>query len=305
MIFHDNDGPLLEGKESQGVYVLDKIFPLSAIALPLVSAPIPNNPIPQQSTPTLMPHRRFAHLGADSLAGISACTDTPMSGRINAKDCHSCALTKQTGHANKIEEPADAPLGRVHFDIAGPFHKGLENEVYFLIVRDSFSIMTWVYGLKRKSDVPAVMVSWRIEAEHTCQRKVMSVRTDNEPELLKATRSWAQRFGTKAQPTTCHTFSQNGPAERAIRAVMKIMRSSLKESGFSKAFWLWAAKTGSYVSNLKPMSSPVDCRKHLTFRSINRFSANCSPHPPTGLSSLHLHAEKKSPSAVSTDEQTC
>jgi hypothetical protein len=70
--------------------------------------------------------------------------------------CESCVLSKHhiSSFAKEVNWKANKPLELVHTDMCGPINPiSIRQNRYFLTFIDDFSRKTWVYFLKRKSEV--------------------------------------------------------------------------------------------------------------------------------------------------------
>ena len=66
--------------------------------------------------------------------------------------CKHCRHGKQTKVESKTKEYSTTkPLEIVHTDLCGPMRpKGLEGEIYFMLLIDDYTRMTWVCFLQKK-----------------------------------------------------------------------------------------------------------------------------------------------------------
>ena len=70
--------------------------------------------------------------------------------------CESCVLSKhhRSNFAKEVNWKAKRPLELVHTDVCGPIKPmSTGQNRYFLTFTDDFSRKTWIYFLKRKSEV--------------------------------------------------------------------------------------------------------------------------------------------------------
>jgi hypothetical protein len=85
--------------------------------------------------------------------------------------------------------------------------------------------------------------------ERQTEKKIKRARSDNAPELLKASNDWRIEDGVQVQSTTIASSHQNGPAERTIQTVEYDMRAMLEEAQLPIEFWDEAAEADSYIRN--------------------------------------------------------
>jgi hypothetical protein len=70
--------------------------------------------------------------------------------------CEGCVLRKhpQDKFDKGRSQRASAPLDMIHNDLMGPFsHPSIKKSRFFLIFVDDFSHFTWIYVLRKKSEV--------------------------------------------------------------------------------------------------------------------------------------------------------
>jgi hypothetical protein len=70
--------------------------------------------------------------------------------------CESCVLNKhhRASFAKEVKWKAKKPLELVHIDVCGPIKSmSTEHNRYFFIFINDYSRKSWVYYLKRKSEV--------------------------------------------------------------------------------------------------------------------------------------------------------
>jgi hypothetical protein len=92
-------------------------------------------------------HRRFGHLGSQSLQGLHTVT-IGLSEPIGSlkEPCEACILTKSVRVVNrKGPERTIAPLQRLHMDFWGPYSvPSLGGYTYMLTITDDYSRKSWV-----------------------------------------------------------------------------------------------------------------------------------------------------------------
>lgn len=94
----------------------------------------------------------------------------------NSTKLHSL-VKSQSGKAKE-------PLDLVHSDVCGKVNcKSLSGAEYFLTFINNKTRYTWVYVLKRKSDVFTKFREWKVQLERLTGRKLKIFRTDNGGEF--------------------------------------------------------------------------------------------------------------------------
>ena len=98
----------------------------------------------------------MGHIHFDNLVKISnkqVVREIPKITKPTNVICKHCQHGKQTKVDFKTNEYSTTkPLKIVHTDLCGPMRtKGLEGELYFMLLIDDYTRMTWVCFLKKKS----------------------------------------------------------------------------------------------------------------------------------------------------------
>jgi transposase InsO family protein len=78
-----------------------------------------------------------------------------------------------------------APLDLIHSDLMGPFsHPSINKVRFFLIFFDDFSRFTWIYFLRKKSEVFQHLKDFKALVETQSGKKIKVLRTDNGGEYV-------------------------------------------------------------------------------------------------------------------------
>lgn len=148
-----------------------------------------------------------------------------------------------------LEKHQKSSLALVSIDIAGPFIKSIRGFEYFLQIIDSFTRKIWTIPLRAKNDAIEALKTWKLQGELKTGKKVISRRSDDEPELKKVMEGWQKYDGVTAQYTTIASSHQNGSVERAIQTTENAIRTMTHAAGCPAEFWCFAAKTDAYLRN--------------------------------------------------------
>ncbi|CAI7759685.1 unnamed protein product [Closterium sp. NIES-54] len=139
--------------------------------------------------------------------------------------CPTCLETKFTKFPfSSGTGPAKAPLALVHMDVVGPTRApSLSGSRYFLTIVDDHTRAVWLYPLKTKGEVAAVILKeWMPRAQRESGHKVKVIRTDNEGEFIGADfEAVLKKKGIQHQLTVPYNSQQNGVAERFNRTLQE------------------------------------------------------------------------------------
>ena len=73
----------------------------------------------------------------------------------------------------------------MHTDLCGPMRrKGLEGELYFMLLIDDYTRMTWVCFLKKKSKAFECFKIFKEMVENEIDLKIKTLRSDNGGEYV-------------------------------------------------------------------------------------------------------------------------
>lgn len=113
--------------------------------------------------------------------------------------------------------------------------------------------MTWVYFLKRKSEVFEKFLTFYQMINTQYQTKLQVLRTDNGTEYINPQfQQFFQDNGLVHQTTCPDTPQQNGVAERKNRILLEITRAIMIESNVPTTYWPEAIATANYLINRLP-----------------------------------------------------
>ena len=132
---------------------------------------------------TILWHRRFGHLAGKGLLKLS---------RDNLVCGLQCTLSDQVGfceacvNGKQKRSPFEArssrstePLALVHSDVSDKMNSPLLGGAeYFLTFMDDYTHYTWVYVLKRKSEVFNRFLKWKALVENVSGKRLKVLHTD-------------------------------------------------------------------------------------------------------------------------------
>jgi len=206
-------------------------------------------------------HLRLGHLGENNLRmlfreqmvkGIEG--EGGFCGTLSV--CEGCMKGKQC--RNPFPESDDdkkrEKLELVHSDVCGPIKPvSLGGNRYYVLFVDHKSRKSWVYLMKKKSEVFTHFKRWKAMVEKQSQRKIVTFRTDRGGEYLSNEfKSFLLDEGIVHELSNAGTPQQNGVAERMNRVLQERARSMLIDSGLKADLWGEAINTACYLRNRSP-----------------------------------------------------
>ena len=130
--------------------------------------------------------------------------------------CKQCQHGKQTKVEFKTKEcTTTKSLELVHNDMCGPMRtKGLKGELYFMLLVDDYTRMTWVCFLKKKSEAFEDFVIFKEMVENETNLKIKMLRSDNGGEFTSDELwSYCEEQGIKRKFSLARTPQQNSVVE--------------------------------------------------------------------------------------------
>lgn len=168
--------------------------------------------------------------------------------------CEGCILGKhhRSSFAKQVKWRASKPLELVRTDVCGPL-KPMSNgkNRYFLTFIDDYSLKTWVYFLKRTSEVFDVFKEFKTLVEKQSGYYIKMLRSNQGDEYTSDVfENYCKEHGIMHQVTPSYMPQLNGVAERKNRT-----RSMLKGKCVPREFWAEVVACAVYLLNRYPTKS--------------------------------------------------
>jgi hypothetical protein len=146
---------------------------------------------------------------------------------------------------------SSTPLELVFLDVWGPAPDSINKNKYYVSFLDDFSKFTWIYLLKKKSNVFQRFHDFQNHVERLFDKKIITMQTDWGGEYKKLS-SFFQRVGITHHVSCPHAHQQNGSAERKHRHIVEVGLSLLAQASMPLKFWDEAFLTATYLINRIP-----------------------------------------------------
>ena len=172
-----------------------------------------------------------------------------------AKQCTVCPLAKQKRlpfpFNNKM---CDFPFDLVHMDVWGPFSIPTSNvHRYFLTLVDDATRATWLFLMKAKSEVKALIVSFYNMLLTQFNVKIKCFRSDNALEFKLS--NFYSTNDVIHQTSCVYIPQQNSVVERKHQHILSIGRALQIQSNLPLSFWGDCVLTAVHLINR--LSSPL------------------------------------------------
>lgn len=204
-------------------------------------------------------HNRLGHPGnavIDELIRRDLMKNVAESPTDSKRSCNACLEGKMTRrHFGRVlESKSTRKLDLVHSDLCGPMSvNSFGGALYFLILVDDATRMTYVSFLKKKSETLREFKSFVSEMENQGRCRIRALRTDNGTEYCNADFKRFLKFkGIEHQTSAPYTPEQNGLAERTNRTLIEKARCMIAHSKLSKKYWAEAVNMAAYLKNISP-----------------------------------------------------
>ena len=137
----------------------------------------------------------------------------------------------------------------IHFNVWGPapmyFSTG---ERFFIIFINDFSLFTWLFSIKNKSEVPSIFLQFQKIVENQLQCKIQSFNLDWGGEIcpLHAHFKDTRIVHCISYP---HTDEYNGTVKRKIKNIIDIGLAVLRHYGAPFKYWQYTFETVVFLIN--------------------------------------------------------
>jgi hypothetical protein len=209
-------------------------------------------------------HERFGHLNFRYMQQLSKkiLVDGLPDIHFSKGVCEGCVLGKhpQEKFDKGKSQRASAPLDLIHSDLMGPFpHPSIRKARFVLIFVDDFSRFTWIYFLRKKSEVFQHLKDFKALVETQSRKKIKVLRTDNGGEYVNhEIHNIFHEAGIQLQHTVPYTPQQNRVVERKNRSLKEMASCMLHAKSLPQRLWAEALNCETYIQNISPHRSVKD-----------------------------------------------
>ncbi|KAL3846245.1 hypothetical protein ACJIZ3_003648 [Penstemon smallii] len=264
---------LLHGRTKDGLYV----FPSTS---PFLDAFLADRVSPHQW------HNRLGHPSMATVQRVIRQASLPIKGRKSDALCPACCVSKshQLPHVSSLHR-AEGPLHLIFADVWGPSPTlSRDGSRYYLSFVDDFSKYSWIFPLKRKSDVVDVFRLFKNKVECLFNSKIRMIQSDWGGEF-RSLRKLLDSFGITHRIYYPYSHPQNGTVERKHRHIVEVGLALLSHASLPHKFWFDAFVTAVYLINRLPTpilgnKSPFEILFHKTpkYRFLKVFGCQCWPN---------------------------
>jgi hypothetical protein len=222
---------------------------------------------------------------------------------LNFYLCEHCLYGKQ----NRLRFPYGAKRAKgilhlVHSDVFGLVSvPSLGKSVYYVSFIDDFWRNTWIYFLRKKSEVFDRFKYFKALVENQTEKRIKVLRTDNGRDFYgNEFEEFCKKCGIARKKTTPYTPQQNGVAERMNMTLMEKARCMISGVGLGQELWAEVVGIACYLVNRSPSSTLDDktpqevwTGKETSLTHLKVFGCDAYVHVPSeNMSKLDKKAEK-------------
>jgi transposase InsO family protein len=196
---------------------------------------VPNIGFEEERTPTvsrekvMLWHQRLGHIGEKGLRLLHGKGMVEGMSKCSLDFYEHCVYRKQ----NRVKflsgaTRAEGILQLVHNDVFGLVSvPSLGKYVYYVSFIDDFSRDTWIYFLRKKSEVFDMFKEFKDLIENQTKKRIKVLRIDNGREFYGNEFEEFCKCGIARKTTTPYTPQQNGVAKRMNKTLMEKSRCML------------------------------------------------------------------------------
>jgi histone deacetylase 1/2 len=230
-------------------------------------------------------HHRLGHPSSFVVQQVLRRNKIAYTPEVTPYICDSCQLAKSHQLPYPITTSrSTVPLEQVFSDVWGPAPLSVGKHAYYVSFIDDFSNFTWIYLLKKRSDVYQVFLNFQQYVERKFARKIVTLQTNwgGEYEKLHA---FFQKCGISHHVFCRHAHQQNGSAERKHHHIVEVGLALLANASMPLKYWDEAFLTVTFLINLLPskvinLESPAEQFLHVTpnYDALRTFGCACWPN---------------------------
>lgn len=182
-------------------------------------------------------HSRLGHPSSPVLQSILSKFSIPViHSQQKHLSCSECLINKS--HKLPFSQNSivsTRPLEYIYSDLWTSPILSVDNYKYYLILIDHFTRYSWLYPLKRKSDVHTIFTVFKALVENRFQTRIGTLFSDNGGEFI-ALRKFLSDHRISHLTSPPHTPEHNGLAERKHRHIVETGLTLMSTASVPKTY---------------------------------------------------------------------
>jgi hypothetical protein len=233
---------------------------------------------------TTLWHHRFGHMSEKGMQILHKRNLFPNLKKVDLDFCEHCVYGK---HKTIIflsveKEKKSEKLDLVHTDVWGSTQvSSLGGSRYYVTFIDDATRKTWIYCIRKKSDVFDTFNKWKYLVENETRKRLKCLRSDNGGGYCsKEFDDYCLYHAIHREKTVPGTPQENGVSERMNMTIMERTRSMILDVGFPLQFWVDVVDIFVYLIN-RGISSSLDGvipKEAWTCKKVNYSFLNTFDH---------------------------
>ena len=236
--------------------------------------------------PASLWHHRLGHPASSVVQRVLHHHKIPFIQESNKTSiCDAC----QKGKSHQLPYPrsssvSSSVLDLIFSDVWGSPPSSVGRNNYYVSFIDDHSKFTWIYLLRRKSEVFQCFREFQALVERQFDRKIRTIQTDWGGEY-QALSSFFSRMGISHHVSCPHAHQQNGSAERKHRHIVEVGLTLLAHASMPLKFWDEAFLTAVYLINRLPTKVLQNDTPHFrlfgehpNYEFLRSFGCACWPN---------------------------
>lgn len=135
--------------------------------------------------------------------------------------CDACQKAKSHRLPYPKSSVSSVPLELIFSDVWGPAPDSFGGRKYYVSFINDFSKFTWIYLLKKKSEVFQKFLDFQQLVERVFDHKIIAIQTDWGGEYEKL-HSFFTKIGISHHVSCPYAHQQNGSAEHKHRHIVEV-----------------------------------------------------------------------------------
>ncbi|KAG7589765.1 GAG-pre-integrase domain [Arabidopsis suecica] len=228
-------------------------------------------------------HSRLGHPNSQTLRHIISSFSLPISS-MSTFPCNSCFINKSHKLSFSTSSLSSTkPLDIIFSDVWTSPVLSIDGYKYYVLFVDHFTRYSWLYPMKKKSQVAQIFPMFHALVENRFQTKITTLYSDNGGEFI-GLRHYLTSKGISHHTTPPHTPEHNGIAERKHRHIVETGLTLLQHAGIPHTYWSYSFQDAVYLINRLPRpilanSSPFQLlfKTSPNYTKLRTFGCLCYP----------------------------